>query len=300
MNALTLRRPIRTWDELTERQHLFEATKKEWVFRGVSDARWDLETSLDRVASEFDVQDADEKRNLETTLILEFARRYHLYAAEPPPRRGDTLDWLALMRHYGAPVRLLDFTFSFPIAAYFALEDSPPRRRQPNRAIYAVNKSWLTGLVQKWADRTGSEEVGILRRLGTLRDGTAFRKLFMERDLPLVSALSPFRLNQRLTIQKGIFLCSGTLSQPLHRTLQSLDKDRHKEVVKIEIVPDMTEDMLRRLEEVGLNRASLFPGLDGYAQSLRTRIPLFLKLRQMEKDGARTEYNIGPEMLNRI
>src|SRR5438093_2893211 len=39
-------------------------------------------------------------------------------------RRIRTLEWLALMQHYGAPTRLLDFTYSFWIALFFAFEEA--------------------------------------------------------------------------------------------------------------------------------------------------------------------------------
>ena len=53
---------------------------------------------------------------------------------------------------------------------------------------------------------------------------------------------------------------------------------------------------MRRLDQGGLNRASLFPGLDGFAQSLRTRMLLLSHLQKLEETAARTADNLGEEL----
>lgn len=234
----------------------------------------------------------DRVPDLEIKLILEFMRHYHLYAAEAPPRPGDTLDWLALMRHHGAPTRLLDFTFSFQIAAYFALEESQSK----DPLVYAVNKSWLTTFLREWASRGGECLFKTLNRLSKFRDGAAFRELFLNQKVKFVYPVSPFRLNERLTVQKGIFLCAGNVSRPFEENLRALS-GFDKNVIKIAISVERRNELLRKLDQAGLNRASLFPGLDGFAQSLRTRILLLSHLQDLEVTGSRTPDNIGAEIL---
>jgi hypothetical protein len=48
-----------------------------------------------------------------------------------------------------------------------------------------------------------------------------------------------------------------------------------------------------------LNHSTLFPGLDGFAQSLRRRVPLLVRLKELERSGARSELNIGMDILER-
>ena len=50
------------------------------------------------------------------------------------PDGGDLLEWRALMQHHGAPTKLLDCTYSFPVAAYFAA-----READTDFAIWASN-----------------------------------------------------------------------------------------------------------------------------------------------------------------
>ncbi len=125
---------------------------KEWAFRGIPGSRQegvalkDLQTTLEKVAAQFKVEDVPW---LEKTLIIEFVRRYHLYHVATPPRPGDTLEWLALMAHHGAPTRFLDFTYSLPVAAFFALERVANSLSGDTATIWAVDKTWLTRTVQQ-------------------------------------------------------------------------------------------------------------------------------------------------------
>jgi hypothetical protein len=203
MNKWDLSRKILNWMDLAGRQQQFEKTGKEWVFRGQSHT-WPLSSSLERAASEFDLDRADALPDLEIKLILEFVRHYNLHAREVPPRQGDTLDRLALMRHYGAPTRLLDFTFSFQVAAYFALEDKP----DGDPIVYAVNKTWLGMLANAWVKKRGKNVKSAFHELGKFRDGAAFRRLFLRGKSEIVLPISPFRRSQRLAVQNGIFTLS--------------------------------------------------------------------------------------------
>lgn len=69
---------------------------------------------------------------------------YHLYAAAAPPRQGETHEWLTVMRHYGTPTRLLDFTYSLYVAMFFAAEDV-----EGDSVIWAVNKKWMGRIAEK-------------------------------------------------------------------------------------------------------------------------------------------------------
>lgn len=61
---------------------------------------------------------------VEKRLLREFKRAYPSRENTPAPRYDDDLAWLALMQHHGAPTRLLDWTFSPFVAAFFALDQT--------------------------------------------------------------------------------------------------------------------------------------------------------------------------------
>ena len=66
-------------------------------------------------------------------------RNAHAYLeAHHMPR--DTVEWMALMQHHGAPTRLLDWSTSPYVAAFFALEEAVDPTA--TCAIWAIDAAW--------------------------------------------------------------------------------------------------------------------------------------------------------------
>jgi FRG domain len=110
-----------------------------WLFRGMASA-FPLQTSLERILidAEIDLGDAPQ---IERQLLKEFKRRAHFYLGALPSQ-GDVLGWLSITQHYGAPTRLLDWTYSFLVAAFLALRDAasnPPAKRRPT-VVWALSR----------------------------------------------------------------------------------------------------------------------------------------------------------------
>ena len=95
----------------------------QWVFRGQGSSSWQLETKLERVCRSFE---GSKYREAEFHLLHQFQRRLHHYLADVP-EKDDILEWFALMQHHGAPTRLLDWTRSPFVAAFFAVEQCSER-----------------------------------------------------------------------------------------------------------------------------------------------------------------------------
>lgn len=102
------------------------------VFRGHADQSWELSTTLERAANCFN----SPRQALwmhEKDIINRFRARAHNYI-QSPPKDEDYIEWLSLIQDYGGPTRLLDFTRSFNIAAFFAMEFA-----EKDLCIWAVN-----------------------------------------------------------------------------------------------------------------------------------------------------------------
>ncbi len=113
--------------ELTAWNDLFKVNRYFWIpfiFRGQGDANWQLETSIERCMRLYAFNSLSSYYNTEEQWMLhEFKRKYPLFSSILP-KHQDNFEWLAVMQHYGAPTRLLDFTDSILVAAYFATNDS--------------------------------------------------------------------------------------------------------------------------------------------------------------------------------
>src|SRR5436305_9002283 len=130
---------IHSWNE-------FDAVARDldgWAFRGQRDAEWPLLSSLSRHLKDF-VADKTCWRERESRAIRIFRRKAHNYVSDLRIL-DDDLRCLAMMQHHGAPTRLLDFTKSPFVAAFFALEQGTHEG-----AVYALNTPALWGLAPRF------------------------------------------------------------------------------------------------------------------------------------------------------
>lgn len=91
-------------------------------FRGQSNSSWQLRPSLYRITQNLNLSD-QQAIELETAALAEFRSKAHLFVDSSLLDKVTTLPcWWALMQHHGAPTRLLDWSTSPYVAAYFAAQ----------------------------------------------------------------------------------------------------------------------------------------------------------------------------------
>jgi len=249
---------ISSWREAFQYQRQTQG----WVYRGQRDATWDLHTALDRHCDRLGVKHGC-RREFESELLREFRRVYHNYSGSVPETRS-VLEWASLMQHHGGPTRLLDFTYSIWIAAYFAMEHA-----EGECAVWAVDPRWASSESIKKLEAAGKPNAYMISS-ETRFDENSERKietlLFKGQQIKLVCSLNPFRLNDRLRTQSGVFLVPGDVGASFMQNLEALPGGC--KVLKIVIPHELHFEGIKLLSRMNISRTSLFPGLDGYTQSL--------------------------------
>jgi len=102
----------------------------------------------------------------------------------------------------------------------------------------------------------------------------------LEQPLPLVYNVTPIGLNERIIYQQGTFVLPGDITKCFMQNLEAYRKDNCEEhlyriVIKLE--QQERNEIIEKLNDMNINEAVLFPGLDGFARSLRMDLAFYHK-----------------------
>jgi len=248
-----LRHTIASWPAFVDIVQRWSGFRN-WCFRGQADASWPLKCSLTRHIEVSKVVNGAWERQ-ETRIHRIFRRKSHLFLADLPG--DDQLEWLALMQHHGAPTRLLDFTWSPYVAAFFALE-----KATTHSAVWALNLPLL------W-DIHSSRRIGKVNVLDAdPRQPETFDRFYRPNAHAFVWQGDPFRMPQRVVAQSGTFLVTSHLGQNVEQILNGYPGAGELLVQFVLDTAAMRQEAMAQLYAMNITQATLFPGLDGLARSM--------------------------------
>ncbi|WP_155693235.1 FRG domain-containing protein [Aliivibrio fischeri] len=257
---------IDSWKEFDD--EIAKLPYRQWLYRGQSDTRWEIKTSLYRLfedASEtIKLSENSRQRQFakdvhEKLLIKKFITNAHLYLPTTPILE-DKLEWLSLMQHFGAPTRMLDVTLSPHIATYFALESG-----HGDAAIFSFNYSKIKELDTNTLGLKNAKNEVFKNR----KEGNSF----------IVAHESNFA-NERLLCQQGLFLVPSTNYHTFDELLDTYGGEG--EVCKKFVIPARIRlEGIERLREMNITSSSLFPGIDGFCKSLKHQVYESTKLQRL-------------------
>lgn len=220
-------REIKAWADLCALSEDFAIGK--WIFRGVPDRSYELVPVIGRQGARRSFEQIDLPFSEEGAKLL--LETFKLRARGMFPYSGDLddLEWMALGRHHGLPTRLLDWTTSPLIAAYFACQAGGVLEGDSvTAAVYAVESPKVVKNAKEASDAV---------------DPVAY---------------FPPHVSPRITAQQGLLTFHPKPEEPWNPA----------ELVKYVISPQTAIKIKVALAKSGINAASMMPGLDGLAADL--------------------------------
>jgi hypothetical protein len=233
-----------------------------FIFRGHSSIKWQLKSTLERVLDTNFSKDADK---FEKYAVQEFESRYHLYSNDNI-RPETKLQWLALLQHYGAPTRLLDFSTSPYIGLYFALE-AVDASSKDDMVVFAIDyRELLTksiGFLQV-KDKTFRYSYSDV----LLNQEQIFKDCIDRFNYDVLWIAEPKIANFRIDRQDGCFLLSGNNSTSIDALLGSANYST-VDVYRLIIPIAIYKNALELLNRMSLTSKNIYGDLSGLAKSIK-------------------------------
>jgi hypothetical protein len=278
---------IGRWNDLFSiNQNLFSS----FVFRGQGNEKWPLETSLRRMTIDYHTNDLFKSAPdmYEMEMVKEFKWKYPGYQSNPNmvPKDEEIIEWLSIMQHFGAKTRLLDFSNSIYVALYMAIYGS----NNTDAAVWALNKNMIYRFffdVYRADGKLLSQEELEQRIYAEAQDRlNSIEKEFKDECLFIVK---PRICNERISRQQGLFVIPSSISLPFmdllanHCDMANPLTTDYKDfarmtnvsqfinecgLIKFTIPNDLRYDLTRALQQMNISAETMYPGLEGLAQSV--------------------------------
>jgi len=209
-------------------------TKGKYIFRGQSNSEWELKSSFDRLF--YDVEIAKK-------ILDEFKVDCEKFDFTNSSILEDSMSVMALGQHFGLPTRLLDWTYSPYIAAFFAFSDIN---------LYSYNCDHVAIWCLDIQDNIFNQELGLeivnIKQVG----------------------------NHRLRNQDGLFTYLKSADKELEQFIKKLSIVREKPILrKILIHKSEMKTAINDLDAMGISNLRIYPDLGGVA--MNAKLKYFIK-----------------------
>lgn len=244
-----LKSPVRSLSEFLD---IVEKIISKWTqpqyfapwFRGVGRASHNLVPSLYRRKTWSHVEEFNFRDD------FRFRARQFLDGVGAIP--ATRWDWYFLMRHYGLPTRLLDWSESAIVAMYFAVNAKPSKE---NAAVWILDPWEINVQIARMEDVIFSGDYVEIQA-------------YLPQDHQVRLPAPPIAIRaphdtKRITAQKGYFTLHGSDRQGLDQYPQIAFS-----LLKIEVARAAITTIRRQLAAVGITETTLFPELPTLAHEL--------------------------------
>lgn len=273
---------LRKWEDVQRLPGLFPG----WLFRGQRDASWFLHSTLERACAR--LRPGVTIEEAERQVLRKFQERApEFFQACPDP--DNAFEWFSLIQHHGGPTRLLDFSGSVHVAAFFALAEA-----EGESAIWAVNNIMThVSQVQQWMALHPErlEDERLIVTIPSFNDvyygrvvwngyGAGIsRPLQRKGRIDYQDGLFVYSLNMQHSLEENVYGMHGIAAERVREhtrrgfyasidhpsTIEALQRSR---VVKLTLHRSLRREGLRELRKMGCDYTGLFRDLDGFARAM--------------------------------
>lgn len=263
---------VSSWNELISVLHSRNVVQQQnsegshlrspYLFRGVDDASWELETSLDRLPK----QQKTNTQLIEKSLIRSFRK----YADSGTFDKKSEWYVLAVAQHNGLPTRCLDWTSSPLVAAHFACGNES--HKSNDGAIWCLH----AGILRDINIENNTKQKN-LRGVAWVYDTR-----LLEHDYPNIETLDntnvdgdmmllwePPSLDARIANQSGLFSMMNNYNSSQMTFLNKHATSNPNLIFKIILSSGMKSEARDMLDQNNISEKTLFPGLPGLCSWLK-------------------------------
>ena len=252
---------IRDWrDFLDKVEDLRALHKYKYIFRGQPNSDWLLKPSFLRSFKE--PYDIPYMLELEKIVNQDFIKEaYSLINPNLYKETKNILDWWPIMQHHGAPTRLLDWTKSPYVAAYFAVN----QQLDSDGIIWVLSVKTLNEIMNN-TDSDLAESQTIQR--------------FTQPNVPeRIYEYSPMFNTDRSIAQQSIFtVCENISSEHSSIIENKFISSTNCSYFRIRIDKKLKPNFRMSLNLMNVRPATLFPGIDGIGRTFAELIDLHTTL----------------------
>lgn len=167
------------------------------------------------------------------------------------PSESDQFGWLSLMCHYGLPTRLLDWTKSILVAAFFATDEQNLKEKDSDGAVWALSPTHLIAATASDTRIPGPDSELIYDLVSSAFEGGESPMTAM----PVI----PRKMDLRMVLQQSRFTIHGS-AEPFEDSFEA------KYLLRFTIPSGAKTRIQQELRLLGITRNTLFPDLASLAE----------------------------------
>lgn len=225
--------------------------RSNYVFRGINDKKYVLETSLQRNCGNL--------YELEDSILRNFLK----YARLESESKKSIWSILAVSQHHGLPTRLLDWTYSPFIAMHFATANMDEFDK--DAVIWCVDMSKIHNYAPIDFQEKLKQEKAVAFSVETLssliKNLEEFDKI---KDIPFIIFFEPPSIDDRIVNQYSVHSIVSSAVICIEEILTNFPETYKKIIIPKELKLEIRD----KLDQANINERVLFPGLDGLCKWL--------------------------------